>query len=231
VTTSSTACEPASTAVGWASTTPAARSIRGEWKRAAAWAASIALRVNTKRSVNAGQQVGLLMGILGRKKIRVLPPNPDAILVCKRCRQSKRRVEFPNGPRTTRPDSTCKKCRSDLSMEYERRKRAKDPAGYAKRRSDAAWKTSLLREYGITPEVYQALFEAQGGRCAICRRESNYLDPRYGKTRRLAVDHDHNTGKIRGLLCNQCNTALGKLGDSATSVMRAVEYLRRAGSE
>lgn len=58
----------------------------------------------------------------------------------------------------------------------------------------------------------------QGGRCAICRRE-----PEQG--RRLAVDHDHATGEVRGLLCKACNTALGMFRDDVASLARAIGYL------
>lgn len=75
--------------------------------------------------------------------------------------------------------------------------------------------------YGITGEQYWALYEAQGGRCYICQRAS-------GKTRRLAVDHDHDTGFVRGLLCKPCNRdVLGHLRDSINALWRAILYLRR----
>jgi hypothetical protein len=57
--------------------------------------------------------------------------------------------------------------------------------------------SSLKRRYGITPEQYQKMLDRQGGICAICGRPP--------KTLRLSVDHDHRTGRVRGLLCYQCN--------------------------
>jgi hypothetical protein len=63
---------------------------------------------------------------------------------------------------------------------------------------------SLKRKYGITLEQYEALFEAQGGRCAICGS-----DKAHGVNDTLHVDHDHATGRIRGLLCFVCNRRLG----------------------
>jgi dCMP deaminase len=74
--------------------------------------------------------------------------------------------------------------------------------------------------YGITPEKYEAMFKAQGGVCAICKQP-----PPPGK--RLAVDHDHKTGKVRGLLCILCNSTLGYFKDNITSVRAAVSYLLR----
>jgi len=70
--------------------------------------------------------------------------------------------------------------------------------------------------YGIPGEQYWALYAAQGGVCAICRVAT-------GKVKRLAVDHDHDTGEVRGLLCGPCNQMLGRLGQG--SLVRALEYL------
>lgn len=64
------------------------------------------------------------------------------------------------------------------------------------------------KTYGITGEQYWALYEAQGGRCAICRWAS-------GKTKRLAVDHDHKTGQVLGLLCGRCNVNRGFYGNES----------------
>lgn len=75
----------------------------------------------------------------------------------------------------------------------------------------------MLDKYGITREEYFALKEAQHGCCAICGREP--------KTRRLAVDHDHATGKVRGLLCAACNMGLGAYRDDIAMLRRAIAYL------
>ena len=71
------------------------------------------------------------------------------------------------------------------------------------------------KTYGITGEQYWALYEAQGGRCAICRWAS-------GKVKRLAVDHDHETGRVLGLLCGRCNVNRGFYGNE--SLVRWIEY-------
>lgn len=77
----------------------------------------------------------------------------------------------------------------------------------------------LVRAFDMTPERYQELLDLQDGRCAICLSRP--------RKRRLAVDHDHETGEVRGLLCTRCNHGiLGKAHDSAQMLLRAVTYLR-----
>jgi len=76
---------------------------------------------------------------------------------------------------------------------------------------------SLIRNYGLTLEEKQAMIETQEGKCRICKEEKP-----------LHVDHCHNTGKIRGLLCGICNRALGGFKDSEELLISAIGYLRSA---
>lgn len=87
------------------------------------------------------------------------------------------------------------------------------------RRKAAAHEKSVQRTYGLGEGDYGRLYEMQGGTCAICHRAN-------GRTKRLAVDHDHATGAVRGLLCSVCNRLLGHARDSAEFFERAAEYLR-----
>lgn len=88
-----------------------------------------------------------------------------------------------------------------------------------KQQSEARHGAHIEATYGITAEEYDAIYKAQGGVCAICRRAS-------GKRRRLAVDHDHATGYVRGLLCKTCNrNVLGHLRDDPEALNRAIGYL------
>lgn len=84
---------------------------------------------------------------------------------------------------------------------------------------------SYLKAYGLTPEEYERLLLAQNGVCAICRQPEKYK--LYGKLKRLAVDHDHATNRVRGLLCHNCNIGIGNLGDSASRLRSAADYLER----
>lgn len=81
-----------------------------------------------------------------------------------------------------------------------------------------------LKQYGLTPEQYETMQADQAGVCAICHRMP---DGGRGVTRRLVVDHCHVSGSVRGLLCPNCNTAIGLLREDQSSIAAAAEYLRR----
>ena len=96
---------------------------------------------------------------------------------------------------------------------------------YAKRyrRANAKYLKGWHREHGTgcSPELYAELLAKQNGVCAICGGTD--------ATRELAADHDHETGRVRGLLCTCCNTAIGKLRHDAGLVRQAAKYLERSG--
>ena len=83
----------------------------------------------------------------------------------------------------------------------------------------------LQKRYGISEQDYDAILESQDGVCAICGRAER------AKRLSLAVDHDHETGQIRGLLCNSCNTALGKFQDDPEVIESAIRYLVKSRME
>lgn len=84
-------------------------------------------------------------------------------------------------------------------------------------------RASLKRLYGITVEVYNQMLEAQDGVCAICWREETHVQK--GTIRNLCVDHDHETGQVRQLLCHYCNTLLGHAQDDPEVLRSAAEYV------
>jgi hypothetical protein len=82
----------------------------------------------------------------------------------------------------------------------------------------------MKRSYGLTPEQYNAMHAEQKGCCAICRRHASELP------RGLAIDHDHETNEVRGLLCHQCNAGIGFLGEDPVNLKSALDYLMRHGA-
>lgn len=82
------------------------------------------------------------------------------------------------------------------------------------------WKVKIKMRYKLTPERYYEMLQEQEGMCAVCERL-----PVEG--RKLCVDHCHDTGVVRGLLCDPCNRALGQIGDDLDRAHRMVRYLER----
>lgn len=78
----------------------------------------------------------------------------------------------------------------------------------------------LMTKYGITLDYYDKLLEVQNYCCDICKNVNK-------SERRLCVDHNHTTGKVRGLLCDTCNTALGKFRDNVDLLNEAIKYLKK----
>jgi hypothetical protein len=82
----------------------------------------------------------------------------------------------------------------------------------------------LQATYGLTPLAYKTMYEAQGGCCKICS-----IKEKHAPNQRLCVDHDHDTGVVRGLLCSKCNAAIGLLQDSSEFTIKATTYLQDNG--
>ncbi len=100
--------------------------------------------------------------------------------------------------------------KTETGRDYEKNRRSK-PVIKNKLEN---WR--LKSRYGITLEQYEQLFNLQGGRCAICDRETDHT---------LHVDHCHETGLVRGLLCGSCNRGLGMYGDNVQLLRKAADYL------
>lgn len=112
---------------------------------------------------------------------------------------------------TTKHDCRTKEGKAAYRLEYR-----------AARREEFVAK-ERERKFGVSAEKYIAMLVAQDGKCAVCRQIETAT--RYGKVKTLAVDHDHETGEVRGLLCVQCNTAIGKFKDDRNLLLSAVRYL------
>jgi hypothetical protein len=85
--------------------------------------------------------------------------------------------------------------------------------------AEVARRNKLKITYGISEEIYDEMLAAQGGACAICDATKDKNQPHFG------VDHDHDTGKVRGILCSQCNRALGLFKDSPELLRGALRYM------
>jgi hypothetical protein len=85
----------------------------------------------------------------------------------------------------------------------------------------------LKKRFGISVEDYDKMLAAQKGVCAICGNPETTYDPRHEKVKELAVDHNHTTGVIRGLLCRGCNQGLGNFKEDSQRIQKALKYLQQ----
>jgi hypothetical protein len=108
------------------------------------------------------------------------------------------------------------------SQERESQKRYRD------NNKDKRKNGMLLWRFNITLEEYQVLFEAQGGVCKICNNPETAKKNKSEELRMLAVDHDHDTGKVRGLLCARCNVQLGHYEKTKPRAQEFENYLEEA---
>jgi len=122
----------------------------------------------------------------------------EGLLVCRLCGREKVSGEFPG---LTYGTYRCRDCLAEKGQE------------------------SQQRRHGLTAQEFQVLLQKQNGRCAICGVREGHRSVR-GRVCQLAVDHDHRTGLIRGLLCNSCNRGLGRFKDSVALIEAAARYLK-----
>jgi len=113
------------------------------------------------------------------------------------------------------PNYRARKAESDKRTQAKYKSTAK----YVATRRRAHWK----HKYGITPEQYDVMLKFQNGVCAICKQPETA--GRAGKIKLLSVDHSHTTKQLRGLLCDNCNKALGCMHDNIERLKSAIEYL------
>ncbi len=158
------------------------------------------------------------------------------IRTCRHCDEKKWGCEF-----YANQGNRCKKCNLRLSNE-NRKARMANPEkreGYNEYMRDRTAKMTdeqllarQLKVYDLTLEDYERLLKEQDGKCAICPTQLILLDGNEGRNqKRLHVDHCHETNKVRGLLCPNCNLMLGHAKDSVTTLLAAAQYLVRNGGE
>jgi hypothetical protein len=144
-----------------------------------------------------------------------VPTPPGAAVLekwCPRCEAQRPRGEFGNSRRTKDGISVyCRPCNVKNVKEWRERNR--------KVQSFRTWRHKLKTKYGITPEVFYLMQERQGGLCAIC------LVPFGDDVTNCCVDHCHETGLTRALLCKLCNMGIGAFREKKESMERAIQYL------
>lgn len=164
-------------------------------------------------------------------------------LLCSRCKKEKPFDLFKRRPGRADPgygrrgkSSHCIDCEKEASKQPHRRKLSNEAANRfrkklkqtdpreAKRRERSS---NLKRLYGITEKEYEDIHSSQDGRCAICG------DPESGGRwkKRFHIDHNHETGKIRGLLCHGCNVAIGSLRENVTILENAIKYIEKHNNQ
>lgn len=89
------------------------------------------------------------------------------------------------------------------------------------------WKLFIKRTYGINADDYYSMLESQNYKCAICKSEDNNCSHR----NKMFIDHCHNSGIVRGLLCSKCNMALGNFNDDIQTLKNAIAYLTQFEKE
>lgn len=156
----------------------------------------------------------------------------DPVSAKAKCRKHYRAAHYEaNRERITARNAQNRATNGDQWNATVRAKRAADPETF--RAKDRArylanpekWRRATLKRYGITVQRYDELLTEQGGGCAVCGVTEQ------GNGRLLAVDHDHDTGAVRGLLCGPCNAGVGMFQDSPALLAAAITYLRTRGYE
>lgn len=140
-------------------------------------------------------------------------------LVCKNCGQPNRRYSTrDNGKGKRYYNLVCSKCKGQ-----ERRRQIRLLKTAEERFQDSR-RDRLRTKFKLTPQEYDVLLESQGGVCAICKQ------PNPNETF-MPVDHDHVTGKVRGILCPNCNNGLGRFKDDVDRLSNAIDYLKDSKHE
>lgn len=164
--------------------------------------------------------------------------------ICPKCRKNKPLSDFYNHKgRKDGKSYICKACDDARRISDQRLFEQRNPEAKFKKRLKgklyrntetgkfSALKGRLKNNYNLTPEAYNIIFNKQQGLCAICGNSEIWIEPRTKKLALLAVDHDHKTNKIRGLLCRRCNSSLGGFRDNPEILKKAIEYLNRTNGD
>ena len=143
---------------------------------------------------------------------------------CKECMREDqglyRKLRFDNDEDGSYIENKRRICRESYARHKERRNAARRGGKF----SDYNKNSFIKSTYGITLEDFDAMMETQNGVCAICGQEETRKN-KHTRVCRLSIDHDHETGVVRGLLCSNCNFALGGFRDDIELLESAIQYL------
>lgn len=163
--------------------------------------------IELRKSGASFRHIASVTGLSKRKVLKVLVESGvhkisfkkvrDGFAVCTKCNRSLALEMFPN---YTYSQYQCKDCYNELNHKYQ------------------------IKKLGCSVEQYEDLLKKQGGSCAICKKSVGHISC-HGVRAKLSVDHNHETGKIRGLLCGKCNRGLGWFSDSIKTLYSAIRYL------
>ncbi len=150
------------------------------------------------------------------KALQTQSISAPGFLKCSHCKLEKEETDFPKATNKSRGYAwICKACKKEKKLAKQASMTPEE--WYLQNRR--YW---LKSEYGLSLEDYNELLKNQKHKCAIC--DADEVDSFKGL---LFVDHDHGTGKVRGLLCHHCNTALGKFRDSTEILNKAIAYVEK----
>ena len=150
---------------------------------------------------------------------------------CNTCNKKIQRTWYQNNKKKAQNEAKKRHAENKDQINSKRRQQRKDnPEKYREESKaynkanphiarESSWRRAGIKD--MTVVRYNQMFEDQKGLCALCER------PQEQFKRRFAIDHNHDTGKARGLLCDRCNTGLGKMNDSINQLEKAIKYLKQ----
>ena len=178
----------------------------GRWARERS-GGDVPTRYTLRTSVNYMNHLGEIMG---SHAINII--NGEMYHTCPKCELERPRSEFYLTNKINQKNGLqvrhvpCKECTKEKNSTKESKEHRVE--------------YNLIKNFGITKQKYDEMLEAQGGTCFLCNNLNG--------GRSLSLDHCHDTGKVRGLLCHTCNVGLGHFMEDIPLLRRAIEYLERA---